>query len=382
MTSNSYSHIRILICTGIYPPDIGGPATYSKLLKDELPKRGFEVEVLSFGDVRKWPRGIRHFVYFLKVLKKSFGVDIIYAQDPVSVGLPAALVAKFLNKKFLLKVVGDYAWEQYQIKNMETSGEFAEPLQIKSFSSELVTLEVFQSQEYSFITELRRGIERWVADKADRIVVPSEYLKGIVKKWGVSEEKITVIYNSLEGDISKPNIKKDNIIFSAGRLVPWKGFDLLIEVMREMPDDFKLFIAGVGPEENNLKSLISNLKLDNKVVLLGGLNHEQMHKYFGLAKVFALNTSYEGLSHIILESMQNSAPVVTTNIGGNPELIKNDYNGLLVEYNNKNQLRDAILKVIKNDELQSKFIENSHKELARFSLETMLNRLSELLKSL
>ncbi len=361
------SSLRILICTGIYPPDIGGPATYSKLLKDELPKRGFEVEVLSFGDVRRWPRGIRHIVYFFKVLKRSFGVDMLYAQDPVSVGLPAALVARFLNKKFLLKIVGDYAWEQ---------------LQIKSFSSELVTLEVFQSQEYSFITELRRCIERWVADKADKIVVPSEYLKGIVKKWGVSEEKITVIYNSLEGDISKPNIKKDNIIFSAGRLVPWKGFDLLIEVMRELPDDFKLFIAGVGPEENNLKSLISNLKLDNKVVLLGGLNHEQMHKYFGLAKVFALNTSYEGLSHIILESMQNSAPVVTTNIGGNPELIKNDYNGLLVEYNNKNQLRDAILKVVKNEQLQSKFIENSHKELARFSLETMLNRLSELLKSI
>ncbi len=359
--------MRILICTGIYPPDIGGPATYSKLLKDELPKRGFDIEVVSFGEVGGWPRGIRHIVYFFKVLLRAFSADVLYAQDPVSVGLPTALVAKLLNKKFLLKVVGDYAWEQLQIKN---------------FSSELVTLEVFQSQEYSFITELRRGIERWVADKASKIVVPSEYLKGIVKKWGISEEKIAVIYNSLEGDISKPAVKKENIIFSAGRLVPWKGFNLLVEIMSELPDDFKLFIAGIGSEEANLKSLILNLKLNNKVVLLGGLNQQEMHRYFSLAKVFVLNTFYEGLSHIILESMQNGVPVVTTNIGGNPELIKNNYNGLLVEYNNKNQLREAIAKVIKDEQLQTKFIENSYKELSRFSIETMLIRLSELLKSI
>jgi len=359
--------MKILICTGIYPPDIGGPATYSKLLKDELPSRGFEVDVLSFGEVRKWPRGIRHIVYFFKVLLKAFSVDVLYAQDPVSVGLPSVLVAKILHKKFLLKIVGDYAWEQLQIKN---------------FSSELITLEIFQSQEYSLITELRRRIERRVANEADKIVVPSEYLKGIVEKWGVVKDKITVIYNSLEGGIAELVTKKENIIFSAGRLVPWKGFDLLIELMCELPDDFKLFIAGTGPQESNLKLKIKNLKLENRVFLLGGLNQNEMHKYFGLAKIFVLNTSYEGLSHIILESMQNSVPVVTTDIGGNPELIKNEYNGLLVEYNNKNELKEAILRVIKDNFLQSKFIENSHKELSRFSLETMLESLSLILKSL
>ncbi len=56
-------------------------------------------------------------LYFLKVLKRGLGVDVIYAQDPVSVGLPSVLAAQILNKKFLLKIVGDYAWEQLQIKN-------------------------------------------------------------------------------------------------------------------------------------------------------------------------------------------------------------------------------------------------------------------------
>jgi len=74
--------MKILIATGIYPPDIGGPATYSKLLKDELPDRGIDVKVLSFGEVRHLPKIIRHFSYFLKVLKLGKGANVIYAQDP------------------------------------------------------------------------------------------------------------------------------------------------------------------------------------------------------------------------------------------------------------------------------------------------------------
>ena len=107
----------VLVTTGIFPPDIGGPATYSKLLLDELPKHGLDISVLSFGEVRHLPKIIRHISYFFKVLRRGKGVDIIYAQDPVSVGLPSVVASKILRKKFLLKVVGDYAWEQYMQKS-------------------------------------------------------------------------------------------------------------------------------------------------------------------------------------------------------------------------------------------------------------------------
>ena len=63
-------HRKILIATGIFPPDIGGPATYSKLLLDELSNRGLAVKVVSFGAVRHLPKIIRHFVYFFKILRK------------------------------------------------------------------------------------------------------------------------------------------------------------------------------------------------------------------------------------------------------------------------------------------------------------------------
>jgi glycosyltransferase involved in cell wall biosynthesis len=104
--------MRILVATGIYPPQIGGPATYSKLLYDELPKRGFQVDIVNFGDFISKPKIIRHILFFIELLKKGQGVDVVYAQDPVSVGLPALIASQILQKKFVLKIVGDYAWEQ------------------------------------------------------------------------------------------------------------------------------------------------------------------------------------------------------------------------------------------------------------------------------
>ena len=99
--------MRVLIATGIYPPDVGGPASYSALLEKEFPKRGVQVKVLSFGWFLAYPKVLRHFLYFLKVIKLGRDCDIIYAQDPVSVGLPAILASKFLGKKFTTPVRGE-----------------------------------------------------------------------------------------------------------------------------------------------------------------------------------------------------------------------------------------------------------------------------------
>ena len=79
---------KVLIATGLYPPEIGGPATYTKLLETRLPEYGFEISVLPFSSVRHLPKIIRHAAYFLKCLSRARAADIVFAQDPVSVGLP------------------------------------------------------------------------------------------------------------------------------------------------------------------------------------------------------------------------------------------------------------------------------------------------------
>src|SRR3989338_4633570 len=110
MSSARKEVTKIVIATPLYPPESGGPATYAKVLEQELPKHGFEVTLVKFSDVRK--RWFRHLRYFRLMLKAARGADLVYALDAVSVGFPAMLAAKGRRKRFVVKVVGDFAWEQ------------------------------------------------------------------------------------------------------------------------------------------------------------------------------------------------------------------------------------------------------------------------------
>jgi len=360
---------RILITTGIYPPDIGGPATYSKLLFDELPKRGIEVEVLSFGEVRHLPKIIRHSVYFFKVLKRSKGVDIIYAQDPVSVGLPTMLANKFLRKKFLIRIAGDYAWEQ--------------GVQRFGVKDDLDTFSL--KKGYGFFVKLFKKIQVCVAKQADQVIVPSHYFKTIIVNWGIQPEKINVIYNGIKlsqsREVQPPEIG-EKVLLSVGRLVPWKGFKELIEVMpdilQEIPE-VKLMIVGSGPQKEELEKTIVELDLQEKIILMGQLSKKEVLEYMKKSDIFVLNTRYEGFAHLLLEASNTRVPIVTTNIGGNPELIKNNQEGVLIEPNDKEGIKNAVVKILQDNTFREKIIQNAYLKSKQFSIQNTLDNLEKLL---
>ncbi len=381
--------MKIILATGIFPPDIGGPATYCEKLAEEFQRRGIEIEIICYSDVKKYgdyefpvirvsrryPKLMRHFLYFLGLFRMSKDTDVIYTQNPTSAGFPALLVANILGKKLILKVVGDAAWESYANKTQK-------------FDS----LEVFQKKKYDFFSESLRKIQKFVAKNTDKIITPSQYLKNIICGWGVPKEKIEVVYNALEKSsgfsISKKEAKEKigiegDIILSIGRLAPWKGFDILIDVFPDLSrgnPDFKLVIVGEGEERKNLELKIKSLKLENNVKLIGRVGHQDIPSYFRAADVFVLNSGYEGLPHVVLEAMQLGVPVIASNRGGNPELIKNGFNGFLVEYNNKEQIKNKLLKLWQNKALQEKFVNNSKEKLKKFSWENLIEKTLKILK--
>lgn len=367
--------MRILVATGIYPPDIGGPATYSKLLFDKLPEHGVDVTVLSFGSVRKFPVGIRHLLYFLFLLFKGWRADLIYAQDPVSVGFPALLASNVLKKIFVVKIVGDYAWEQGNIR-----------FGVKE------SLDVFSKTKngYPFFVRVLKLVQKRTALGADLVIVPSKYLKKIVSNWGVKRKHIKVIYNSFEPpeNIAKKDVLRKmmnlegKIILSIGRLVPWKGFGVLIEAMKEtvkQVPDAKLLIIGSGTEEKILKKKIETEKLSS-VVLVGQLDHDTLLRYIQASDLFVLNTFYEGFSHQILECLALGVPVITTNVGGNPEIIEHNKNGILVSFNDAKALQQEMVKLLRNETLQKKLSGEGKKKIAEFSEAKMLKELITTLK--
>jgi len=371
------SKITVLIATGIFPPQIGGPATYSKLLLDELPKRGFEIKVQSFGWVIKYPKVIRHAVYFFKVLFSGFGADIIYAQDPVSVGLPALVAAKILRKKFYLKIVGDYAWEQ----GSQRSGV-----------SDLLDQFSVEYDKYPFFVRLLKRTQFFVANNANKIVVPSEYLKKIVANWGIKEEKIQVIYNAFHAPDFRGSKEEMRIkfhvdypmIISVGRLVPWKGFDTLIALMPEIAKKIprvKLFIVGEGPDKEYLQTCIKKVGAEASVVLTGKMKQNDLFEHIKAADLFVLNTSYEGLSHQLLEVLYLETPIACSNAGGNIEVIDHNQNGALFTYNDKKAIEEWTTKLLTDHALAQKYVEEGKKKLKFFGEERMLEEISVFLKS-
>jgi|SRR3989344_3459666 len=391
MHENYFSKsMRIVIATGIFPPDIGGPATYSKLLAEELIKHGHKITIVTYGEhesrirnyesggqnknlqivFRSLPKSIRHLLYFWKILRYGYNADVIYAQDAVSAGFPAMVAAWILGKRFFLKVVGDHAWEQ----GMQRFGV-----------SDL--LDDFLAKKYGIRIALLRFFQMRTAKRAEKIVVPSTYLKSVVERWGISSERIMVIPNA----ISLPNIiptKEEArrmlgldgfVLVTIGRLVPWKGFQMLVELMPKLCEvipNVKLVIIGSGPEERNLQLTTYNLQLP--VTFTGAIPKEKLLQYLAAADVFLLNTSYEGFSHQLIEAMAIGVPVITTHAGGNKELVRDGENALVAEYNNPESWKDGILRLYGDEALRQKFQECNADSIKKYSAEEMVSKIESL----
>jgi glycosyltransferase involved in cell wall biosynthesis len=362
--------MKVLLATPLLAPDIGGPATYAKILLEEIPKRGIEIDTAYFGEVRDKPKILRHLAYLFLVLRKTRGVDIVYALDPVSVGLPARIAAYLAGKKFMIRIAGDYAWEQ----GMQRFGV-------------IDTLDDFSKRSgYGFSVSVLKFIQFMVANSARKIVVPSNYFKGVITNWGVREEKIKTIYSVFEFSQTIPDKQAcrdelgihGTILLSAGRLVPWKGFPLLIQLLSELKSKYleiKLYIAGDGPDRQVLEALVRRFGLEEYVVLLGQLSKETLSKYVRASDVFLLNTSYEGFSHQLLEVMAIGTPIVTTPVGGNVELIKDEVSGLFAPFDDKRVWIEKTTSLIEDQSFSQTITDGAKKRVSTFTVERMVDEL-------
>lgn len=377
--------IRILIATGIFPPDIGGPATYTEMVAQELSRRGYAVRVVTYGDglnakiknqksksqfkIQKYPvsvisrsipKGIRHLCYFLVCVRRAFGVDVVYAQDPVSAGLPALLAAKITGRTFAIRVAGDYAWEQSRQRFGVAD-----------------SVDEFQRRRYGWRTEFFRRLQRFVVSRADAVITPSDYFRKIVAAWVRDSGKVFCVYNgiNLREIACPPDISRaPNMILSAGRLVPWKGFGTLIELMPEL-SGWQLLIAGDGPERGRLATIAEDLNLADRVTLAGALQEEALLRELCRATVFVLNTSFESFSFQVVQAMAAGCPVITTAIGNLPEIIENGREGILVEPDDRPAILAAIEKVRRDHEFRDRIVANARSRAQVFSIERTTNEL-------
>jgi len=177
------------------------------------------------------------------------------------------------------------------------------------------------------------------------------------------------------------NISGD-IILTGGALVPWRGFMMFIEIMpllKKINPNFKLIIFGSGPQMPILKQAIKQADWQHDILMPGRLSTVDIYKYYSAAWLFVLNSCYEPFIQNILHAMHYHVPVIASNRGGNPELIQDDYNGCLVEQNNKHDWLQAIQRLWNNQPLRRRLSANPLVKLEVFSFQHMAKEIVKIL---
>jgi len=374
--------MNITIITGIFPPDIGGPASYVPKIAAELVRRGHAVQVVCLSDsLNHDDSGYSFAVIRLRrevfkpwrILKSIWTIrkaakhsDVVYVN-----GLPfeSALAAMSVSVPMVHKVVGDYAWERARRRGW--------------FSGTLIE---YQSYSKGLLLRLIDWVRTFPLQLAERIIVPSNYLKQIVIGWGIDEQKIQVIYNAVEpfyGDVVASMLPYSPLktVMTICRLIPLKKVDGLIRILPKLPD-VRLVVIGDGPMRQELECIAQQLDVTERVIFLGQIPKKQVLRYLQQSDCFVLNSIHEGLPHVVLEAMQVGVPVVATNVGGIGEVIEHGVSGLLIPPGNEFALLDALRMVLDNPSQAKALCQEARKRLvAKFSYSQMIRRTEEVLIS-
>ncbi len=241
------------------------------------------------------------------------------------------------------------------------------------------------------------AMDRYSGVFANKIIAVSKELeKYLVEVVKLSSNKTITIINGINTNTFTYKEKSTTllkeldipvnfrIIGTVGRLAEVKDqstmINSLFKVRNKMPDTMLLLI-GDGPLRTELEQLVNNSKLNNNVRFVG--NREDVPDLLNLLDVFLLTSLSEGTSIALLEAMSSGIAPIVTNVGGNPSLVDDNINGILISPQNVNELTEKLIDLLQNDERRKKYAENaSQKVREKFSIAKMIKEYEMLYISL
>lgn len=209
--------------------------------------------------------------------------------------------------------------------------------------------------------------EKWMGDKTQKIICVSKALKASMNRdMEITEEKLDVVYNAIPAlpvsDENPSTREKYNIgdneliVGTVARLIPSKGIHILLTavsgILFKYPNA-KLLIVGSGPEEVHLKKLAESLGISKQIIFAGKVSNIQ--DYYASFNIFVLPTLTEGLGITVLEAMYFELPIIASSVGGIPEWVTHEKNGILIPPDNAFALRTALQSLLENPELAKKY---------------------------
>jgi len=344
--------VRVVLVSGIWPPDVGGPSSHAPALAAALLEAGHEVEVVTTADVapesrpypvrwvaRSRPAPLRHLAVVREVASAARDADRVYATTMVR---RAALGAALARRPLVVKLVADEAFERER-----RSGRFDG------------SLEEFQAARGGPRRRLLRATRTVALRRAERVLVPSAYLRGIALGWGLAPERVRVVPNPAPELPQLPSREEARAalgvtgpaLATAGRLTAQKALPDALQAIARVPA-VELLVLGDGSERPALERDAETLGVSDRVRFLGAGTRDDVLRLFRAADAVLVTSAWENLPHTVLEALAVGTPVIATAVGGIPEVVVDGENGLLVPPHDVDAIAAAVARLVREEDLR------------------------------
>jgi glycosyltransferase involved in cell wall biosynthesis len=366
--------VNVLVVSGIWPPDVGGPASHAPDVAAYLRERGHDVHVVVTASAppavrpypvhwvsRALPKGVIHVRTGLEVARRAARADVVYTTGMFGRSAGGATLAR---TPYVLKLTADPAFERARRRGM-IGGNVDE----------------FQRAPVGASIRVLRAARNLELRHAAHVFTPSAYLRELAVRWGVDASRVSVLPNpspplpelAPRAELRTSfGIEGPTLAF-AGRLTAQKSLDVALAAVAAV-DGVSLLIAGDGDERARLEQVAGE-----RVRFLGPLPRERVVELFRAADASILSSSWENFPHTVVEALAAGTPVIATSTGGVAEVVRDGENGLLVPAGDTDGLAAAVRRFFAEPELRERLRAQAEPSVADYAPERVFARLEDVL---
>jgi glycosyltransferase involved in cell wall biosynthesis len=371
--------MRVLVVSGIWPPDIGGPASHAPDVAAFLSGSGHAVEVVTTAAAppapedyavhwvsRRVPKGAIHVRTAAEVARRASAADVVYTTGMFGRSWAGARVAR---RPYVVKLTADPAFERARRRGL-VGGD----------------VDQFQQHRGDLAIRLLRRARDVELRAAAHVFTPSGYLRELALAWGVPPERVSVLPNPAppapelaprEELRSSFGLDGPSLAF-AGRLTAQKSLGLALEALVGNPG-VTLLVAGDGDERAALERRAAELGIAGRVRFLGPQPRRRALELLAAADASILSSSWENFPHTVVEALALGTPVLATTTGGVAEVVRDGENGLLVAPGDADALAAAVRRYFADDALRERLRAAAAPSVREYAPEQVLARLEEVL---
>jgi len=372
--------VKVLIVSGIWPPDVGGPASHAPDVARFLAGRGHDVEVVTTADGRpapeefavRWvsrslPVGVRHVRGAALVRSRARRADVVYTTGMFGRSSAGALAAR---RPYVVKLTADPAFERSRRRGL-VGGDVDE----------------FQAGGGGAMGFALRHARNFELRRAAYVFCPSAYLRKLVLSWGLPPERVSVLPNPVplvtevgdRDELRRSFGLNGATLAFAGRLTAQKSLTRALDAVASA-DGVRFVVAGEGPDRPALELRAAELGISDRVTFLGAQPRQRIVELFHAADASILSSSWENFPHTVVEALAVGTPVLAMEAGGVGEVVRDGENGLLVPAGDATALAEAVRRYFADDALRRRLRAAAASSVAAYAPERVFGELEATLR--